>query len=185
MNWVLQSYINFAMIGLTDDPLGAYDWNPDIDRERRDHLVGRMTDVSILTQEEALIVQLGLVSKAFEIVLAKRHDYSGADDPFRNLRDAASFWGVEPFKGAGIRMMDKFSRTRSIIEMGKQNVEDKLIDDWADAHNYTDIIAGLCIEGMPDREAMLTALEDQARRLPENIERLLEASGIITGDGSG
>lgn len=213
----------------TDDPVGLYDWWPEIDLETRDNLIGtsnypydeeaemdaeqvagtaveereiirsvpvdRMDDAQALglievertggplTQAEALVVQLGLVSLALQIVRGKRRNYSGTEDPFRNFRTSVAPWGLEPWEGAGVRMMDKWARTRSILEMGEQvemgpEPQEKLLIDWADAHNYTDIIAGLVIEELPDRDELIEELRQRAGELPRIVEELLADADI-------
>jgi hypothetical protein len=105
-----------------------------------------------LTPTEALAIQDFLTAKAREIVLAKRQDYSGKGDPFANLR-MSEFVGVEPWRGCMVRLMDKLSRIRHIMEAGgEMQVQEALIDTFADIHNYTDILAGLVFEvlGLPD-----------------------------------
>lgn len=100
-----------------------------------------------LTQEEAIALQKRLMDKALEIVLAKRHDYSGTEDPFRNLRDSVVLAGANPWQGVIIRIGDKFSRIRSIVEAGGvMNVDEALEDTFADIINYTCILAGLVWE---------------------------------------
>ena len=96
-----------------------------------------------LTNEEALIVELGLISMALKILEAKRVDYSGGIDPFRNLR-SSEFVGVPAWKGTIIRNLDKFSRRRSIMEAdGRAQVKDEsFLDTHADSINYLGIEAG-------------------------------------------
>lgn len=104
----------------------------------------------MLTQDDALMVQFGLIAKALQIVLNKRKDYSGEDDPFRNLRAAAIF-DVDPIVGCLIRETDKNSRIASLIadlESAKHGgrVGESLLDTFADKINYTCIEAGLYAE---------------------------------------
>lgn len=191
-------------MGISDDPLAQYDWPVDYDLDTRDHLVGRseeapmanatanvtvrvLRDGGPLTQEEALTVQLGLISLALQIVVGKRKNYSGTDDPYRNLRTSAIPWGIEPFMGAGVRMMDKWARTRSIVEMGEQaemgpEPQEKLLVDWADVHNYTDIIAGLVIEDLPDRNTLIAELRERAQELPDTVAGILKLAGLEPGE---
>lgn len=99
-----------------------------------------------MTNEEALEHQEGMFASALEIMKRKRHDYSGLEDPFRNLRDAA-FMGVDPLKGVMVRIMDKFARVRSFIEQGELQVNDEAIKDTlVDVLNYTCILAAMIEE---------------------------------------
>ena len=99
-----------------------------------------------MNNEEAVRLQRYIMDHALEIMVAKRHDYSGTEDPFRNLR-SAEFVGVEAWRGTFVRMMDKISRVRSIMEAGGQmKVRENLIDTFSDMINYICIAAGLVWE---------------------------------------
>lgn len=107
----------------------------------------------MLTQDEAIIIQLGLIAKALQIVGKKRRDYSGKDDPFRNLR-LSDLLGVHPIVGCLIRESDKNSRIASLVadvELAKAGgrVGEALLDTFADKINYTGIEAGLWAEEDP------------------------------------
>ena len=99
-----------------------------------------------MTNEEALILQKQLMAHALDIMKKKRVDYSGHDDPFANLR-MSEFVRVEPWRGTMVRMMDKLSRILNITENGgNMEVEEALVDTFADIINYTCILAGLVYE---------------------------------------
>ena len=99
-----------------------------------------------MSPEDALKLQETLMGKALEIMLRKRTDYSGSEDPFRNLR-SSKFAGVKPWKGVIVRIMDKFSRIRSVTDAGgEMKVEESLEDTFIDIINYTCILAGLIYE---------------------------------------
>lgn len=99
-----------------------------------------------MTNEEAVRLQKHIMSHALKIMIAKRHDYSGFEDPFRNLR-SAEFIGVEAWRGTFVRMLDKISRVRSIMEAGgHMEVQENLLDTFADIINYNCIAAGLVWE---------------------------------------
>jgi len=100
-----------------------------------------------LTQEQARLVEKKITDKADNIILAKRHDYSGPDDPYANFRRSTLF-GVEPWRGVMIRLSDKLSRILSIMEAkGESKVKDEtLLDTLADAVNYTRILGGMVAE---------------------------------------
>lgn len=131
-----------------------------------------------LTPRQALIVELGLMSKALDILLKKRSDYSGDEDPFRNLR-SAEVWGVDGWRGTGVRMQDKFSRTRAIMDKGGVAAVkgEKLIDDWADVYNYVAILAGLCIElidnEFPNQGDMMKEIEQEADKLWTRVDGMI------------
>ena len=99
-----------------------------------------------ITNEEAIRLQEFLRDHSYGLMMAKRKDYSGDDDPFRNLR-SSEVHGVEPWRGTMVRLQDKLARIRSVMEAdGVMEVDESLIDTFADIHNYTDIIAGLVWE---------------------------------------
>lgn len=99
-----------------------------------------------MTQAEALELQRAIINHAMGIVTAKRRDYSGQEDPFRNLR-SSEVHGVEPWRGTLVRLQDKLSRIRSIMDNGgDMAVEESLLDTFADVINYTAILAGLVWE---------------------------------------
>ena len=100
----------------------------------------------IMSQEEALALQEYIMAHALKIMTGKRRDYSGKEDPFRNLRSSIVH-GVEPWRGTAVRIQDKFSRIRSIMDNdGKMEVEESLVDTFADIINYACIQAGLVWE---------------------------------------
>ena len=115
-----------ARDAMTDDAIAYYD--------------GKMTNAEALRHQERMF------KAALEIMTKKRHDYSGLEDPFRNLRDA-EFMGVDPLKGVMVRIMDKFARVRSFIEQGELKVKDEAIrDTLVDVLNYTCILAAMIEE---------------------------------------
>ena len=105
-----------------------------------------------LTQQGAVELQKYIMDKANAIVLAKRHDYSGANDPFGNFRKSALF-GIEPWRGVLVRLTDKLSRIESIVSAGGvvEVRDESLWDTLADAVNYICILGGLVAEitGLP------------------------------------
>ena len=124
----------------------------------------------MLTQSEALEIQLGILAKALSIVLAKRKDYSGDGDPFRNLR-VAEMLGVSPIVGCLIRESDKNSRIVSLLsdlELAAQGgrVGESLLDTFADKINYTCIEAGLYAELDPK-------FKKQVRKLAADLYSLI------------
>jgi hypothetical protein len=121
-----------------------------------------------LSHEEADIIQRGLFGIALRVVGSKRYDYSGDEDPYRNLRFSIGV-GVEPWRGALVRMLDKVSRIVRFAELsGDVKVKDEsLIDTFVDLINYACIAFGLTIESLPpeDRADILARLEGEARSL--------------------
>lgn len=101
----------------------------------------------MITPELALELQDELMKKARDIVVDKRRDYSGKEDPFANFR-MSEFVGVPAWKGCMVRLMDKLSRVRHITEnKGEMFVKDETIKDTlADALNYICILYGLIME---------------------------------------
>ena len=82
------------------------------------------------TQEEALQLQERLFAEALEIMTKKRLDYSGAQDPYGNFRLSEPMAGVESWRGILVRLGDKFSRIRYIMERGGvRHVEDETLMD--------------------------------------------------------
>lgn len=103
-----------------------------------------------LTQEEALTVEDTIQQAADDCLLAKRQDYSGKEDPYANFR-MSEFVGVEPWRGVMVRLMDKLSRVRHIMESGEVLVKDESIKDTlGDVINYTKILGGLIFESTED-----------------------------------
>ncbi len=121
---------------------------------------------SYLSHKDAAVLQLGLFSIALRVAGSKRHDYSGDEDPYRNLRFSAGV-GVEPWRGALVRILDKVSRIVRFAELsGNMKVKDEsLIDTVVDLINYACIVFGLIIESLPpeDRAYILARLEGEAR----------------------
>ena len=111
-----------------------------------------MGDGDRLTQQEAIAMQKFMIDTANSIVLAKRHDYSGANDPFGNFRKSSLF-GVAPWRGVLVRLTDKLSRIEVVTNAGGGAlVNESLWDTFADVVNYTCILAGLVAEivGLPE-----------------------------------
>ena len=97
-----------------------------------------------MTSEEALEVQRYLFKQALEVVEKKRRDYASENDPFRNFR-ASVHVGVEPWRGALVRLMDKIARISRIAERGGERAvqDESLLDTVVDALNY--IVIAYCL----------------------------------------
>ena len=110
------------------------------------------------TQAEAIEYQRGLMTLAVKILMAKRRDYSGADDPYANLRVAEGHQ-VHPVQGVNIRCNDKLVRVSNIIAAGNVarggEVGEKVLDDLRDVINYACIAAGLLAEEYPEIAELL------------------------------
>ena len=93
------------------------------------------------THKSAYAEHVRLFQKALALLRRKRADYSGAEDPFGNFRQSERF-GVEPWKGALIRMSDKVSRMYQLMSTdGKGKVLDESLEDTVvDILNYAVII---------------------------------------------
>ena len=75
---------------------------------------------------------------------AKNHDYSGESE-FGNFRESERI-GVSAWKGAFIRLQDKYSRACNLIKNGEENrkvLDEKLEDTLLDLANYAVIV--LCL----------------------------------------
>ena len=130
------------------DPQVKVDWCRDMldDIEHDPESWEEVNQPYQMTPAQALRSQEQLMGKALDVMLKKRTDYSGSDDPFRNLR-SSEFVGVEPWRGTIVRIMDKFSRIRSIMDAGgSMKVDESIEDTLLDVINYTCILAGLIYE---------------------------------------
>jgi hypothetical protein len=119
-----------------------------------------------MSHDDARLLQFGLFNIALRVMESKRYDYSGDEDPYRNFRFSAGV-GVEPWRGALVRMLDKVSRIVRFAELsGDMKVKDEsLIDTVVDLINYACIAFGLIIESLPpeDRAYIIARLEGEAR----------------------
>lgn len=97
--------------------------------------------------EEANRLHEEMFRRALEVMRKKRRDYSGNEDPFANFR-ASAFLGIEPWRGAMLRLMDKLARMQHVAEAGGlHHVEDEtLLDTAIDALNYVVITYQLIVE---------------------------------------
>jgi len=107
-----------------------------------------------LTPKQARALHENLFKKAIDIMGPKRNDYSGTEVPFANFHKSAVV-GVEAWRGAMVRLMDKFSRLIRLAEQGGtgQVKDESLLDTAADALNYVAISLALIIESLPEEAA--------------------------------
>lgn len=108
-----------------------------------------------LTDSEAIRIQRALFARALDVVGAKRADYGGGRGPLVNFY-AASVMGVEPWRGALVRLMDKLSRLRTLAERGGQGQVkgESLVDTAVDAVNYCVLAFLLILEALPEDQAL-------------------------------
>jgi hypothetical protein len=95
-------------------------------------------------------------ARANAIIGPKRNGYSPGADPFSNFR-AARVVGVEDWRGALVRLLDKVGRTASLAANGNvaalTDPDDGLIGNTADLLNYTVLAVCLVIESLPEEQA--------------------------------
>lgn len=130
-----------------------------------------------LTQQEAVLVQLGIMNMALSILLAKRHDYSGHDDPFANFRVAPEVLGVDIVTATSVRWLDKVKRVNVLNTLGSagQVKDESITDTLADSINYPAIIAGQLCEKYPE---LLDGLVAHGRELVSTIDSLVKKVGM-------
>ena len=72
-----------------------------------------------------------LLDKMKELHASKSRDYGSEHDPLANIRNGALFVGIEPWKGAMVRLSDKVTRLATFNRTGRlehEGVEDNLMD---------------------------------------------------------
>lgn len=72
-----------------------------------------------------------LCDRMKEMHAKKSYDYGSAHDPLANIRNGAQFVGIEPWKGAMVRLSDKVTRLATYNRTGSlhfEGVEDTLLD---------------------------------------------------------
>lgn len=131
-----------------------------------------------LTQADALVVQLGLITEALAITLAKRADYSGGDDPYANYRDGNELVGIEhSWQYAMRRNLEKFTRRKNMMLTNKghaHSADDSFLDAARDSINLVHIELGLELEEMgPHGASLLLQLGRDAIKLPELVRMFL------------
>lgn len=100
----------------------------------------------MMTPEESIIIQENLFKDALEIIRKKRSDYSGDSDPFGNFR-SSTLWGISPWRGAALRLMDKLARLKNLMSGKQAQVTDESIRDTViDGINYLAIMYMLWLE---------------------------------------
>lgn len=72
-----------------------------------------------------------LCDRVKEMHANKSRDYGSEHDPLANIRNGAEFVGIEPWKGAMVRLSDKVTRLATYNRTGTltfEGVEDTLLD---------------------------------------------------------
>jgi len=110
----------------------------------------------LLSNKNALLIHSALFSKGLKIVESKQADYSGASEPFKNLK-ACETIGIPAWKGALVRTLDKISRLNVVADSrGCTHVAESLVDTTLDACNYLVLTLCLIIETLsPEQVKML------------------------------
>ena len=86
------------------------------------------------------------LDKMAEVHSRKNHDYSGDEDPLKNLH-AVDRIGVPPFVGVMVRLQDKWARLEQFVKSGELLVKDEsVIDTLIDNANYSILAAILFLE---------------------------------------
>jgi len=143
----------------------------------------------MLTQEEAVIVQLGLISMGLQKIISKRKGYSGENDPYGNLRTSFAV-DVEPWRGVMVRCMDKISRRKQFNITHGEGM-DLSEEGWADPHfdhiNYIAIEGGLSLEELFIHRPVMAAglmerMYEEANGIIDVITKLREEVAVDKGD---
>ena len=94
---------------------------------------------------------LAIIYQMADVFSKKSHDYTGADsDPFINLRLSEKM-GIDAWKGALVRMGDKFSRLCSFAKKDTFQVKEESVEDTlVDMANYSLICLILYREKLKD-----------------------------------
>lgn len=102
-----------------------------------------------MNRQELLDLHGTTCNKAFSMLEAKNHDYTGGnegDDPFANFR-ASETLGIPAEIGILIRSMDKFKRIQTFVNKGTLAVKGESVDDAIeDVINYMVLLKGIIKE---------------------------------------
>lgn len=123
-------------------------------------------------QEKAVRVQLGIICIALDVLLTKRLDYSGTENPFLNFEDYY-FPEDSRAKNAWKRLGDKLRRIVNVIRRGSLEGESIFTNDIPDAVNYlTGIIAPLLLEDAndPSMGEAIIACSDDIEKVIKNLK---------------
>ena len=106
----------------------------------------------------------------------KNHDYSGTDDPLKNLH-AVEKIGITPFMGVLVRLQDKWSRLEQFANSGTMLVKDESVIDTLMDNAVYSLLAIILLE----EEKAKTKPDYRAMRYCSECVKNLEAAG--PGDG--
>jgi len=121
-----------------------------------------------MTREELLKLHRETCEKAYSIMEAKNHDYTGgSDDPFANFR-ATEMLGVPAEIGILMRCLDKFQRVRSFVANGTLKVKGESVNDAIeDVINYMVLLKGVITERVKDEAQYRSEAPNGCTTLPK------------------
>lgn len=89
---------------------------------------------------------LAKLDELWELHLSKGQDYGSEDDPLANIRNSAAFVGIEPWRGAMVRLSDKVTRLATFNRTGRLRHEG-VLDTLLDLAGYALLAAVLFEQG--------------------------------------
>ena len=92
-----------------------------------------------------------ILQKMAELHSRKNHDYSGTDDPLKNLH-AVEKIGITPFMGVLVRLQDKWSRIEQFANSGKVLVKDESVIDTLMDNAVYSLLAIILLEEQKFKE---------------------------------
>jgi hypothetical protein len=99
-----------------------------------------------MTPEQLFQLHQSTCGQALETMKRKNHDYTAGSSPFANF-NGSSFLGIDPIIGILMRIMDKFMRIRTFVQVGTLLVKGESVDDAIeDSINYLILAKGMIIE---------------------------------------
>lgn len=118
---------------------------------------------------------LELLREAEDLHIAKNAGYAGADNPdaFANFRMSEAF-GVDPFRGALVRMSDKYIRVTNLVkDPNNDQVGESIIDTLKDLAAYA--LIAVCLYEEQNREPeVLTTWVDHVFEYVPTTEKLID-----------
>lgn len=135
-----------------------------------------------MTREDLLQLHKDTCSKAFGIMEAKNHDYTGGSpDPFANFR-ATEMLGIPAELGILARCLDKFQRIKSFVVKGELKVKGESVDDAIeDVINYMVLLKGVIKErqtepivgaSVIEHPTFIAAQQEITKNLRDEVDRL-------------
>jgi len=92
-----------------------------------------------------------ILQKMAELHSRKNHDYSGTDDPLKNLH-AVEKIGITPFMGVLVRLQDKWSRIEQFANSGEVLVKDESVIDTLMDNAVYSLLAIILLEEQKFKE---------------------------------